>query len=125
MAIASLFETLASTRKFILLGDTSNGEAIRDYADISRQYADSVACVYIRNTTATDPTFDTAHGMPSDQSLVDIFAGVEAGKVVFFANASELIAPGVDVKGGNCGARVGGLVGIESVGSSARKLWTV
>lgn len=128
--LAKIFETFAQSRKFILLGDTSSPTALSGYADIARQYSSSIACIYVRNTTANDPSFDKIHGRPSDEKLKSTFQGIDDSKVVFFVNASDLIGPGVDVKGGNCGAGVGNLQGIASVGGSSgsgsggsRKLW--
>lgn len=122
--LAKIFETFGSLRKFILLGDTSSPTALSGYADIAKQYSSSIACIYVRNTTKTDPSFDTLHGKPSDEKLKNIFQGVDSSKVVFFGNASELVAPGVNVKNGNCGGGIGGLTTLGGSGAGSRKvLW--
>ncbi|KAI9026769.1 hypothetical protein DFJ74DRAFT_766119 [Hyaloraphidium curvatum] len=120
--LARIFETFASLRKFILVGDTSSPTALSGYADIARQYAPSISCIYVRNTTQTDDSFDTIHGKPSNQKLQSIFQGVDSSKVVFFGNASDLAAQGVDPKGGKCGGGTGSLVALSSIaGAGARR----
>ncbi|PGH17987.1 hypothetical protein AJ80_04608 [Polytolypa hystricis UAMH7299] len=51
-----LFETFPE-RKFILVGDTSNGNIMRDYPAMVHRFPGQVQCILIRNTSATDPTF--------------------------------------------------------------------
>lgn len=42
------------TRKIVLVGDTSNGDIMRNYPGMLKDFPNQTACVLIRNTSATD-----------------------------------------------------------------------
>ena len=42
-------------RKFILVADTSNSDVMRDYPAMATEFPGQVQCIFLRNTTATDP----------------------------------------------------------------------
>jgi phosphatidate phosphatase APP1 len=42
-------------RKFILIADTSNSDVMRDYPQMVTDYPGQVQCIFLRNTTNTDP----------------------------------------------------------------------
>lgn len=50
-----LFQTFPQ-RKFILIADTSNSDVMKDYPAMATQYPGQVQCIWLRNTSATDPT---------------------------------------------------------------------
>ena len=70
------FETFPQ-RKFVLLGDTSTSELLKAYSSLLRDRPDQVQCVFIRNVSATDPTFIK----PYDSGL---FADLDRSKYMFF-----------------------------------------
>lgn len=52
--LQKIFETFPQ-RKFILIADTSNSDVMKDYPQMATDYPDQVQCIFLRNTTATDP----------------------------------------------------------------------
>ena len=46
-------------KMFILIGDTSNSNAVTAFSQMARDYPDSVSCVFIRNITATYPDYSS------------------------------------------------------------------
>ncbi|KAI0469353.1 hypothetical protein F4859DRAFT_487871 [Xylaria cf. heliscus] len=87
-----IFQTFPH-RKFILVGDTTNSDIMKDYPQMVKDYPGQVQCIFLRNTTATDSTdlfpYDT-----------DGFKGIDQKQYMFFVNADDL--RGVDIVGGNC-----------------------
>ncbi|KAI9715149.1 MAG: hypothetical protein M1812_006128 [Candelaria pacifica] len=49
-----IFETYPK-RKFILVGDTSNSDVMKDYPQMVTDYPNQVQCIFLRNTSSTDP----------------------------------------------------------------------
>ena len=49
-----IFETFPQ-RKFVLVADTSNSDVMRDYPAMATDFPGQVQCIFLRNTTATDP----------------------------------------------------------------------
>lgn len=49
-----VFQTFPK-RKFILVADTSNSDVMRDYPKMATEYPGQVQCIFLRNTSATDP----------------------------------------------------------------------
>lgn len=43
-------------RKFILVADTSNSDVMRDYPGMAKKFPGQVQCIFLRNTSATDPS---------------------------------------------------------------------
>ena len=52
--LQKIFETYPK-RKFILVADTSNSDVMRDYPAMATDFPGQVQCIFLRNTTATDP----------------------------------------------------------------------
>src|SRR5947207_15848956 len=52
-SLVRLFQTFPN-RKFILVGDTSSSTLLKAYPQIAQQFPDQLACIFIRNTSATD-----------------------------------------------------------------------
>ncbi|KAI1084654.1 hypothetical protein F5B20DRAFT_522641 [Whalleya microplaca] len=90
--LTKLFDTFPR-RKFVLVGDTTNSDVMRDYPQLARDRPDQVQCVLLRNTTATD----SEDLFPYDTGG---FEGVEQRKYMFFVTPDDL--RGVDIVGGNC-----------------------
>lgn len=64
-------------RKFILIGDNSNTDLVKAYADMGLMYPDRIQCILMRNVSATvAPDFHMAG--------TDSFAGISSEKYQFF-----------------------------------------
>ncbi|KAI1340007.1 hypothetical protein F5Y15DRAFT_61151 [Xylariaceae sp. FL0016] len=87
-----IFQTFPQ-RKFVLMGDTTNSDVMKDYPQLVKDYPDQVQCIFLRNTTATDD----GDLFPYDTSG---FEGIDQKQYMFFVNADDL--HGVDIEGGNC-----------------------
>ncbi|KAI8949902.1 hypothetical protein F4801DRAFT_382888 [Xylaria longipes] len=87
-----IFQTFPH-RKFVLVGDTSNSDIMKDYPQLVKDYPGQVQCIFLRNTTATDST----DLFPYDTSG---FEGIDQKQFMFFVHADDL--RGVDIVGGNC-----------------------
>lgn len=48
-----IFETYPE-RKFVLVGDTSNSDVLKQYPQMAKDFPSQVACIFIRNVTQTD-----------------------------------------------------------------------
>lgn len=80
-------------RKFILVADTSNSDVMRDYPEMATQYPGQVQCIFLRNTTATDP----GDKFPYDTSG---FKNLSQNTYMFFLVPDDLV--GLDIVGGQC-----------------------
>ncbi|KAI8634492.1 hypothetical protein F5Y19DRAFT_461847 [Xylariaceae sp. FL1651] len=87
-----IFQTYPQ-RKFVLMGDTTNSDIMRDYPQLVKDYPGQVQCIFLRNTTATDST----DLFPYDTSG---FEGIDQKQYMFFVHADDL--RGADIVGGNC-----------------------
>ncbi|KAI0395681.1 hypothetical protein F5Y17DRAFT_422589 [Xylariaceae sp. FL0594] len=87
-----IFKTFPQ-RKFVLVGDTTNSDVMRDYPALVKDYPGQVQCIFLRNTTATDAT----DLFPYDTSG---FEGIDQKQYMFFVHPDDL--KGVDIVGGNC-----------------------
>lgn len=87
-----IFQTFPD-RKFILVADTSNSDVMTDYPQLAHQYPDQVQCIFLRNTSATDP----GDRFPYDTSG---FKGIKQEKYMFFVTPDDL--SGLDIEGGQC-----------------------
>ncbi|KAI1156608.1 hypothetical protein F4825DRAFT_474549 [Nemania diffusa] len=87
-----IFQTFPQ-RKFVLVGDTTNSDVMKDYPQLVKDYPGQVQCIFLRNTTATDST----DLFPYDTSG---FEGIDQKQYMFFVHADDL--KGVDIEGGNC-----------------------
>ncbi|OJT14089.1 Phosphatidate phosphatase APP1 [Trametes pubescens] len=52
-SLLKLFQTFPQ-RKFVLVGDTSSSTLLSAYPQIAEQFPNQIACIFIRNTSATD-----------------------------------------------------------------------
>lgn len=52
-SLLRLFQTFPK-RKFVLVGDTSSSTLLSAYPQIATQFPDQLACILVRNTSATD-----------------------------------------------------------------------
>ncbi|KAK6440220.1 hypothetical protein LTR95_003544, partial [Oleoguttula sp. CCFEE 5521] len=77
-------------RKFVLVADTSNSD---DYPKLAHEHPEQVQCIFLRNTSATDP----GDKFPYDTSG---FEGLNQQSYMFFLNTDDLT--GLDIEGGNC-----------------------
>jgi hypothetical protein len=87
-----IFETFPE-RKFILVADTSNSDVMRDYPAMATDFPGQVQCIFLRNTTATDP----GDKFPYDTSG---FKNLNQSQYMFFLNADDLT--NLDVASGEC-----------------------
>ncbi|KAH0256479.1 hypothetical protein KCU71_g21896, partial [Aureobasidium melanogenum] len=90
--LVKIFETFPQ-RKFILVADTSNSDVMRDYPQMATDYPDQVQCIFLRNTTATDP----GDKFPYDTSG---FKNLNQEKYMFFLNPDDLT--NLDIANGQC-----------------------
>lgn len=87
-----IFETFPQ-RKFILVADTSNSDVMRDYPQMATDFPGQVQCIFLRNTTATDP----GDKFPYDTSG---FKNLNQDMYMFFLNADDLT--NLDIANGQC-----------------------
>ncbi|KAI0967970.1 hypothetical protein F4678DRAFT_229766 [Xylaria arbuscula] len=87
-----IFQTFPQ-RKFVLVGDTTNSDVMKDYPQLAKDYPGQVQCIFLRNTTATDDT----DLFPYDTSG---FEGLDQKQYMFFVHADDL--RDADIVGGNC-----------------------
>jgi phosphatidate phosphatase APP1 len=74
--LQKIFQTFPQ-RKFILVGDTSNSDVMRDYPAMATEFPGQVQCIFIRNISSTD---DGDH-FPYDTSG---FNGLNQDSYMFF-----------------------------------------
>ena len=87
-----VFQTFPN-RKFILVADTSNSDVMKDYPAMVKEYPGQVQCIFLRNTSATDPS----DKFPYDTSG---FEGIDQRKYMFFRVPDDLA--NLDIAGGQC-----------------------
>ncbi|KAL8817475.1 MAG: hypothetical protein Q9223_003702 [Gallowayella weberi] len=51
--LTKVFETYPK-RRFVLVADTSNSDVMKDYPQLAKDFPGQVACIFLRNTSATD-----------------------------------------------------------------------
>lgn len=90
--LEKVFETFPE-RKFILVADTSNSDVMRDYPKMVTEFPGQVQCIWLRNTSATDP----GDKFPYDTSG---FKNLDQSKYMFFLNPDDLT--NLDVANGQC-----------------------
>lgn len=90
--LVKIFETFPQ-RKFILIADTSNSDVMRDYPQMAVDYPSQVQCIFLRNTTGTDP----GDKFPYDTSG---FKTLNQQMYMFFLNPDDLT--NLDVANGQC-----------------------
>ena len=87
-----IFQTFPD-RKFILVADTSNSDVMKDYPAMVTEYPGQVQCIFLRNTSATDP----GDRFPYDTSG---FENINQNKYMFFRTPADLA--NLDIAGGDC-----------------------
>lgn len=87
-----VFETFPR-RKFILVADTSNSDVMKDYPTLAHDFPKQVQCIFLRNTSATDPS----DKFPYDTSK---FEGLNNRSYMFFKVPDDL--SGLDIENGQC-----------------------
>ncbi|KAK0864674.1 hypothetical protein LTR87_015720 [Friedmanniomyces endolithicus] len=87
-----IFETFPQ-RKFVLVADTSNSDVMRDYPAMATDFPGQVQCIFLRNTTATDP----GDRFPYDTSG---FKNLNQNSYMFFLNPDDLT--NLDIANGHC-----------------------
>ncbi|EKV14005.1 hypothetical protein PDIG_34880 [Penicillium digitatum PHI26] len=90
--LQKIFETFPK-RKFVLVADTSNSDVMRDYPKLATDFPNQVQCIFLRNTSATDP----GDKLPYDTSG---FKGTKQSKYMFFLNSADLT--NLDIANGQC-----------------------
>jgi len=87
-----IFQTFPQ-RKFILIADTSNSDVMKDYPAMATDFPGQVQCIFLRNTTATDP----GDRFPYDTSG---FKNLNQSNYMFFLNPDDLT--NLDIANGQC-----------------------
>lgn len=90
--LQKVFETFPE-RKFILIADTSNSDVMRDYPEMATEFPGQVQCIFLRNTTATDP----GDKFPYDTSG---FKNLNQSMYMFFLHPDDLT--NLDIENGQC-----------------------
>ncbi|KAL2059066.1 hypothetical protein ABVK25_000358 [Lepraria finkii] len=80
-------------RKFVLVADTSNRYVMIDYPAMVTEYPGQVQCIFLRNTSSTDP----GDKFPYDTSGLK---GVDSNLYMFFNIPDDLI--NLDIANGHC-----------------------
>ncbi|KAH8597845.1 hypothetical protein B0O99DRAFT_539902 [Bisporella sp. PMI_857] len=80
-------------RKFILMADTSNSDVMKAYPALAHDYPGQVQCIFLRNTSATDPEDKFPY-------KTDGFKGLNQNKYMFFTVPDDLA--NLDIVNGQC-----------------------
>ncbi|KAL8387926.1 hypothetical protein RB595_009571 [Gaeumannomyces hyphopodioides] len=87
-----IFETFPE-RRFVLVGDTSNSDIMKAYPQLVRDFPGQVACILLRNTSATDPDMLFPYNTAG-------FKDVNQTNYMFFRTTDDLV--GIDLGRGGC-----------------------
>jgi hypothetical protein len=87
-----IFKTFPN-RKFILVADTSNSDVMRDYPEMATQYPGQVQCIFLRNTSSTDPGDKFPYNTEG-------FKNLNQNSYMFFKVPDDLA--GLDIVNGQC-----------------------
>jgi hypothetical protein len=90
--LTKVFETFPQ-RKFVLVADTSNSDVMKDYPQLAHTYPNQVQCIFLRNTSATDPDMWFPYNTEG-------FKGLNNKSYMFFRHANDLT--GLDIANGQC-----------------------
>jgi hypothetical protein len=90
--LQKIFETYPK-RKFVLIADTSNSDVMKDYPEMATDFPGQVQCIFLRNTSSTDPTDE----FPYDTSG---FKNLSQNSYMFFNVPDDLT--GLDIVNGQC-----------------------
>ncbi|KAH9927161.1 uncharacterized protein BXZ73DRAFT_90838 [Epithele typhae] len=91
-SLLKLFQTFPM-RKFVLIGDTSSSTLLSAYPQIAQQFPNNIACIFIRNTSATD----SDDKIPFDTSA---FKNLPNNTYFFYRTADDLV--NLDIPSGQC-----------------------
>lgn len=80
-------------RKFILMADTSNSDVMKAYPALAHDYPEQVQCIFLRNTSSTDPEDKFPYNTSG-------FKGLNQNQYMFFNVPDDL--RGLDVVNGQC-----------------------
>jgi hypothetical protein len=75
------------------VADTSNSDVMRDYPQLAIDYPGQVQCIFLRNTSATDPSDKFPYNTKG-------FKDLNTEKYMFFKVPDDL--KGLDIVGGQC-----------------------
>jgi hypothetical protein len=76
-----------------LVADTSNSDVMKDYPQLAHDYPNQVACIFLRNTSATDPGDKFPYNTEG-------FKGLNTQSYMFFKVPDDL--RGLDIVNGHC-----------------------
>lgn len=79
-------------RKFVLVGDTTNSDVLTNYPEVAKVFP-NVACILLRNTSATDPDNKFPYNTAGFKDLPE-------NKYMFFKTPDDL--RGLDFQRGDC-----------------------
>ena len=80
-------------RKFVLIGDTSNADVMKDYPAMATQFPGQIQCIFLRNVTASDSSDHFPYNTKG-------FKNLNQSNYMFFVNSDDL--HGLDIAGGQC-----------------------
>lgn len=80
-------------RRFVLVGDTTNEDAMEWYPKLERMFPYRVSCILIRDTATTEPTDDIPYSL-------EAFKNVPRDKFMLFKTPDDLV--GIDFEKGEC-----------------------
>jgi len=92
MLLQKIFETFPR-RRFVLIGDTTNSDVLREYPQLASDFPGQVHCILIRNVSATEPE----NRLPY---TVDGFRSVNRNSYMFFNTPQDLV--GLNFYRGDC-----------------------
>lgn len=87
-----VFDTFPQ-RKFVLIADTSNSDVMKAYPQLAHERPNQVACILLRNTSATDSSMWLPYNTEG-------FKGLSNDTYMFFKVPDDLT--GLDITGGKC-----------------------
>ncbi|THH28199.1 hypothetical protein EUX98_g5977 [Antrodiella citrinella] len=91
-SLTKLYQTFPQ-RKFVLTGDTSSSTLLSAYPQITTQFPNQTACIFIRNTSATDSDDKIPYSMKA-------FQNISSSQYFFYRTPDDLM--NIDVSSGNC-----------------------
>ncbi|TCD60431.1 hypothetical protein EIP91_010073 [Steccherinum ochraceum] len=91
-SLTRLYQTFPQ-RKFVLVGDTSSSTLLSAYPQITMQFPNQTACIFIRNTSATDSDDKIPYSTKE-------FQNISSSQYFFYRTPDDLM--NIDVTSGNC-----------------------
>lgn len=90
--LEQIFETFPS-RRFVLLGDTTNPDVLRAYPELATTFPGQVQCILMRNVSTTEPQDKLPYNL-------DGFQGLKREMYMFYNTPDDL--RGLDFYAGDC-----------------------